>query len=50
MPVYYRRWFIKRIIKENKKIESMRTGNEESVSDNMNKLSQFEKMISKKNS
>lgn len=49
MPVYYRRWLIRRIIRDNEKLEAARKGEQENVSNNMDKLSRFEKMISKKN-
>ena len=45
MPVYYRQWFVKRIIKDIEK------NNKEKQNDssNMNSLAQYEKFISEKN-
>ena len=52
MPVYHRRWFIKRIIEENERIKKATEGDQGtgSISENMKKLSQVEKMLGKKNS
>ena len=50
MPVYYRRWFIKRIIKDNEKIKQASKGEQNNIGENISKLSKYEKMLGKKNS
>jgi hypothetical protein len=50
LPVAYRKWFIKRLVKEfNKKNEAMSGNqNQDANHDNMSKLKQYEDMLSKK--
>jgi hypothetical protein len=50
MPVFHRRWFIKRIIAESEKQKEKQDDSQSSIGENMKKLSEFEKMMDKKNS
>ena len=49
MPVFHRRWFIKRIIEENEKMNKQNEDNQGSIGENMKKLEHIEKMLGKKN-
>jgi len=49
LPVAYRRWFIDRLVQENKKRNEALQGNNgsEAGHDNISKLKQYEDMLSK---
>ena len=49
MPVYYRQWFLKRLVKDLEKSKKDSNPKEsKNMADNMKSLNQFEKMLAKK--